>query len=80
MKIDNDQYIKMAMQCGLIEDNDVYPSPAEYIADILKFAEIVAKHENYRCFRIVSKEIPEYKDDPHAYHLLSLIAYKVGTV
>ena len=79
MKADHNAYLEMAKKCGLIEEHPVNHSSVEYIADLLKFADMVSYHENTRCFHIVSKQIPERDEDPRVYGAMCVAAYKVGS-
>jgi hypothetical protein len=38
-------YLPLAEQCGLIEEHPVNHSSVEYLADLQRFAELVAAHE-----------------------------------
>jgi hypothetical protein len=46
-------YLPLAEQCGLIEEHPVNHSSVEYLADLQRFAELVAAHERQACAMVV---------------------------
>ena len=46
-------YLPFAEQCGLIEEHPVNHSSVEYLADLQKFAALVAAHEREACAMVV---------------------------
>jgi hypothetical protein len=48
-------YLPLAEQCGLIEEHPVNHSSVEYLADLQRFAELVAAHETEACAELCHK-------------------------
>ncbi len=46
-------YLPLAEQCGLIEEHPVNHSSVEYLADLQRFAELVAAHEREACAKVL---------------------------
>jgi hypothetical protein len=49
-------YLPLAEQCGLIEEHPVNHSSVEYLADLQRFAELVAAHEREGCLNCYSPD------------------------
>lgn len=56
-------YLPFAEQCGLIEEHPVNHSSVEYLADLQKFAELVAAAERDAIYQIAAENC---NDDEHA--------------
>lgn len=48
-------YLPFAEQCGLIEEHPVNHSSVEYLADLQKFAVLVAAHEREAIYQIAKE-------------------------
>jgi hypothetical protein len=46
-------YLPLAEQCGLIEEHPVNHSSVEYLADLQRFAELVAAQEREECAKVL---------------------------
>lgn len=46
-------YLPFAEQCNLIEEHPVNHSSVEYLADLQRFAELVAAHEREACAKVL---------------------------
>jgi hypothetical protein len=54
-------YLPLAEQCGLIEEHPVNHSSVEYLADLQRFAELVAAQERESIYKIA---VENCNDEP----------------
>jgi hypothetical protein len=54
-------YLPLAEQCGLVEEHPVNHSSVEYLADLQRFAELVAAHEREECAKVCEAQYRDYE-------------------
>lgn len=59
-------YLPFAEQCNLIEEHPVNHSSAEYLADLQRFAELVAAHEREECVQVCDELVNDENGGDYA--------------